>query len=199
MSIEHTIADLAAAIRELAATVKESNNSRASTAEFAEGLARLSMGGNPILTEGVLTNVRGNTIEQVAERFGVDPKDVPEDVPSSTIIKETEKAAQLVASDAKHAIQAALDAAKADAEAKKNAGAAATQTSTDANTAGSATAPAALDYEKDVKPVLVQLAAAKGKPELAKLVKSFGVEKAAELKPEQLVEVLGQARALMAA
>lgn len=181
MSIEHTIADLAAAIRELTGTLKHNHSA--------------VVGGNPILTEGVRTEVRGNTIEQVAKAFGVNP----EDVPSSTIIKETEKAAQLVASDAKQAIQAALEAAKADAESKKNAGAAATQTSTDANTAGSATAPAALDYEKDVKPVLVELAATKGKPELTKLVKSFGVDKASELKAEQLADVLGQARALMAA
>ena len=55
--------------------------------------------------------------------------------------------------------------------------------------------PAALSYDKDVKPVLQKLMAAKGKPALAEVLKSFGAANGQALKEEQFAEVIASATA----
>lgn len=50
---------------------------------------------------------------------------------------------------------------------------------------GKAEEPAALDYEKDVKPRVLQLSKEKGRDPTVALLQRFGVQKATELKPEQ--------------
>ena len=55
--------------------------------------------------------------------------------------------------------------------------------------------PAALTYDKDVKPVLQKLMAAKGKPALAEVLKSFGAANGQALKEEQFAEVIASATA----
>lgn len=192
MSIESVFTDLAAAIRELAqSNIKAAQINADSTVALASAyqgsMAAYATGGNPLLIEQAPGNLTP----------GLDVAATPPDEEIEKAVQQVESEATMTRAIPKAELQAALDAAKA--EAKKNAGAAGTQTSTGADTAGYATAPAALDYEKDVKPVLVQLASAKGKPELTKLVKSFGVDKANEIKPELLADVVAQAQALMAA
>lgn len=171
MSLEQAILDHAAAIRELAAAfVQSQQNSAAALAKLQEAYAA----GTPREEAAANQAQRDAEIEAVQK---VDADDI-------------KKAVEKVEADAK------AETGKSDA------GSAAQQPSGD--TAGSAKEKAgieqkALDYETDVKPVLVKLASAKGKDELTKLIKSFGVAKATELNAEQLAQALDQAKKLLAA
>ena len=174
MSLEQAINDHAAAIRELAYSI------------------------SMIASGGSVTVGHARTV--------VAPAD------SKELVAAAERKSPNVGALARHGVpqvqpDAELEQAvqKVEAAAKKNAGAVDTATSTAGGTAGSAGEQGGTDqaeplsYEKDVKPVLVKLAGAKGKDELTKLVKSFGVGKATELSAEQLPEVLEQANKLLAA
>lgn len=59
--------------------------------------------------------------------------------------------------------------------------------------------PAPLTYEKDVRPVAVKLAAAKGRDALVKCLGLFGASKAPELKPEDYATFINEANAIAGA
>lgn len=177
------INDHAAAIRELAAAFIQSANARNdASAALEKAYAEATVAGGES-KESVKPNTAREAINEAlaAAKGGRNKGDKQADA------------------DLEQAVS------KVEADAKKNAGAAGTATSTAGGTAGPAEEQGGTDqaeplsYEKDVKPVLVKLAGAKGKDELTKLVKSFGVGKATELSAEQLPRVLEQATKLLAA
>lgn len=170
MSLENSINEMAAAIRMLA--------------ESISGAARANAHGQIAAALGDCATAVAEVVEKTAE---VAPITV-------TLSAEDKKA---IREEAKRDAELEKAVEQVEAEAKKPAGSA--ENKAPANTAGSVTEPATLDYEKDVKPVLIKYASAKGKPELSAFVKSFGVDKATELKPEQLADVLAQANAALAA
>lgn len=100
---------------------------------------------------------------------------------------------------------AKLDAPVADkAEAKKPA-----DTQTAAETKAATTAPAAespsepsapaIDYAKDVKPLLLKVSASRGRDALINLLGSFGVAKGDQLPANKLPEVVAAVNELLAA
>lgn len=178
MSLENAILDHAAALRELAAafvTSATARNQASAVLEkaYAQSSSAAESKGHIEIT---ISDEEKQKIRDAAKKDA-----------------ELEEAVQKVEAEAK--------ARDEKADAKKNAGAADTQTSTGGATAGSVEeqGSADLDYEKHVKPILIKLASAKGKPEMTALVQSFGVTKATELKGAQLAQIVAKANALMAA
>lgn len=183
MSMENAILEHAAALRELSASIKAMHAGR------GDALA--------------LPASQGGLVNQVVEKAAADA------------------AKGEATSPARQAIQAALDAAKAgstkaagkpDAELeqavqKVEDSAAAEKARIDADTKAAEAnrtevhleAPADLDYAKDVRPVLLAAIKAAGKDTVATMLKTFGVEKADQLKPAQLPGAVAEAQKLIAA
>ena len=68
-----------------------------------------------------------------------------------------------------------------------------------AATEAAAEAAAALDYEKDVRPLLVKVSTGKGRDALVALLKDFGATKGDQLKADQLEAVVAAANELLGA
>lgn len=166
MSIENSITELAAAIR--------------------------------MLAEGIAGAARSNAHGQIAAALGEAASAVAE-VTKNTEVRGTtaeDAAADQIPGRKNRDAELEQAVAKVEADAKKNAGAADTATSTAADTAGPATgaASADLDYEKDVKPVLIAYSMATDKQTMTEYVKSFGVDKAPQLPKEKFAEVIAGAK-----
>jgi len=175
MSFEAALNNHAEAIRELAAALRERNAPLAALAGQAQTAIQA-------ITEDMKA---GGTVDN----FGADNE-------LEQAVEKVEAAAK-EESPGRKAINAALEAARSAAKEEKAADpkpAASGAAEPEATPAGAEP----LSYEKDVKPVLIKLAGAKGKQALTDLIASFGVPKADKLNAEQLVEAKKQAEKLIA-
>jgi hypothetical protein len=180
MSMEQAILELAAALRDQAAAQREANEvNRATAAGYERAVTAYAMANAPVEVAGgvqhsveVREQAEGLSVQQVAEHFNV-----PADVLHAAV---AEKSAGPVKPDAdlEQAVQ------KVEAGAGK---------------VEEAPGAAPLDYNKDVKPVLLSLIKAKGKPVLVEMLGRYGVEKADALSADALPKVLAEVQALLAA
>lgn len=173
MSMENAILELAAAIREGAAALRASADTRVAAALNISG------------------GVRGSTVEEAATDSIPGKKSLTGDPEIEQAVEKVEAAAN-EESPGRKAINAALAAAR-EAESKKAEPAPAPKEEQKTEQ------PAVtLDYKADVYPKLVGLAKAKGKPALVGLLKEFDAANGEALKPEQYAQVVARAAELAA-
>ncbi len=181
MSLENAILELA--------------KSMAQVAESNHVLAKAYAGSIETMAAEWVTEDLRDPVPRTGGGFVGDPVD------SSGADKELEQAVEKVEAAAKKPSAKSSDA-KASSEASAEAGAASSDPKPDASGAAEPEDTQAgaepLSYEKDVKPVLIKLAGARGKQALTDLIASFGVLKADKLNAEQLVAAKAQAEALIA-
>lgn len=187
MSLENAILEHAGAIRELAAALRERNVPLAAIAGEAQSAIkeiRDSMASAPMVTD---TRAAEKIIhEELAKQQAGDAE-------MEQAVEKVEKNA--AAEQARAGSAAAKTSAKAAPSDPKPAASGA------AEPAGTNDGAEPLDYEKDVKPLLVTVAKERGKVALAELLKGVGLpegQKGHQLNAAQLVEAKKQAEKLIA-
>lgn len=168
MSMENAILAHAAALSELAAAVR--------------ALVDSSMGA--VVTGG--ERVKGNAAAEAADKTETTEKSIKGTKPKASAGNENGGEAPGATSQENGAASGDNADAKTDAEKRELAG--------DPDT-GTTDEPT-LDYNKDVKPVLLAAIKRAGKEKVQALIKSFGVDKADQIDPAKFADLAAKAEAL---
>jgi hypothetical protein len=175
MSMENAIEQHAAALNNLAEALRSA----------FDGLAALANLGKQLQTGGVQHTTLAAAAESVKAQADEDTKKTRAKAEKAEPLKkdaEVEQAVEKVEADAKKDVQTAPSPADTAAP------------NTSSPDADSDETP--LDYNKDVKPALLAAIKAKGKEAVQALIKSYGVDKADQIDPAQLGDLLAKAKAL---